>query len=227
MSTELTNLLLGAGLNLAIALLIVRFIYYPGTQNKNYVFTFLAFNTVIYFVLGLLTSVTLSVGVGFGLFAIFSVLRYRTDEIPIREMTYLFVIIALPVMNSVLMGSGQVIALLLANGLIVALLFVLEREWGFHFEVNKKITYERIDLIAPDQNEALLADLRQRTGLPVKRVTVGRIDFTRDTAEIVIHYDEPQSEAAVVRKTAASAALPAHRHQRLPAIEFTNTQDRS
>jgi hypothetical protein len=192
MATELTNLVLGAGLNLAIALVIVRFIYYPGTQNKNYVFTFLAFNTVIYFVLGLLTSTSLSVGVGFGLFAIFSVLRYRTDEIPIREMTYLFVIIALPVMNSVLMGGGQVAALLLANGLTVALLFVLERGWGFHFEANKKITYERIDLIAPAQNEALLTDLRQRTGLPVKRATIGRIDFTRDTAEIVIHYEEPK-----------------------------------
>jgi Ca2+/Na+ antiporter len=92
--TELTNLILGAGLNLLVALLIVRFIYCPSTHNRSYVFTFPAFNTVIFFVLGLLTSVSLSVGVGFGLFAIFSVLRYRTEEIPIREMTYLFVIIA-------------------------------------------------------------------------------------------------------------------------------------
>jgi hypothetical protein len=207
MSTDLTNLLLGAGFNLLVALAIVRFIYYPGTQNKSYVFTFLAFNTVIYFVLGLLTSVTLSVGVGFGLFAIFSVLRYRTDEIPIREMTYLFVIIALPVMNSVQMTAGNVASLLVANGFVVALLYVLEKEWGFHFEASKKIIYERIELITPANTEALLADLRQRTGLPVKRVTVGRIDFSRDTAEIMIHYDEPKPAAATVKSAAQGFKL--------------------
>ena len=215
MSTDLTNLLLGAGFNLLVALAIVRFIYYPGTQNKSYVFTFLAFNTVIYFVLGLLTSVTLSVGVGFGLFAIFSVLRYRTDEIPIREMTYLFVIIALPVMNSVQMTAGNLAALLLANGFVVALLYVLEKEWGFHFEASKKIIYERIELITPANTEALLADLRQRTGLPVKRVTVGRIDFSRDTAEIMIHYDEPKP-AAVTEKSASKAFPLRQHHEALP-----------
>jgi hypothetical protein len=225
MSTELTNLVLGAGLNLLIALLIVRFIYYPGTQNKNYVFTFLAFNTVIYFVMGLLTSVTLSVGVGFGLFAIFSVLRYRTDEIPIREMTYLFVIIALPVMNSVLVSGGELSTLLLANGLIVAVLLVLEKEWGFHFEVSKKITYERIDLITPANSEALLADLRQRTGLPIKRVTVGRIDFSRDTAEIMVHYDGPKPGVAATQKSTAGPR-PLWKHAQLRAASAAQRNGR-
>jgi hypothetical protein len=189
MSTELTSLLLGAGFNLAVAFVIVRFVYYPVTQDKHYVFTFLAFNTVIYFVLGLLTSVELSIGVGFGLFAIFSVLRYRTDEIPIREMTYLFIIIALPVMNSVLASSGDFPQVVIANGVIVALLYVLEREWGFHFAASKKITYERVDLTTPANRERLLADLRERTGLPVTRVEVGRLDFSRDTAEVKIYYE--------------------------------------
>jgi hypothetical protein len=207
MSTELTNLVLGAGINLLIALAIVRFIYYPGTQNKNYVFTFLAFNTVIYFVLGMLTNATLSVGVGFGLFAIFSVLRYRTDEIPIREMTYLFVIIALPVMNSVLMAAGSFAELMAANGFVVALLFVLEKEWGFHFEASKKVTYERVDLITPANSEALLADLRLRTGLPVKRVAVGRIDFSRDTAEVLVYYDEPKATTAAIQQDTAAKGL--------------------
>ncbi|MER2598789.1 MAG: DUF4956 domain-containing protein [Caldilineales bacterium] len=190
MFTELTELLVGAALNLLIALVIVRFIYYPGTQNKNYVFTFLAFNTVIYFVLALLTDASISVGVGFGLFAIFSVLRYRTDEIPIREMTYLFVIIALPVMNSLLAINDAIPVLIAANAFVVALLYVLERGWGFRYEVSKKITYERIELITPANSEALLADLRQRTGLPIKRAMVGRIDFSRDTAEITAYYDQ-------------------------------------
>jgi multisubunit Na+/H+ antiporter MnhE subunit len=199
MFNELTNFILGAGFNLAVALVIVRFIYYPFTQNKNYVFTFLAFSTIIYFVLGLFTSTDLSVGVGFGLFAIFSVLRYRTDEMPIREMTYLFIIIALPVMNSILMSNDDVMKLLVANGVIVALLYVLEKEWGFHFETSKKITYEKIDLITPANRDYLLADLRQRTGLPIKRAEVGRLDFLHDTAEIRIFYDEPRPAAPVIR----------------------------
>ncbi len=186
----LGGFMLGAVFNLAVALVIVRFIYYPFTQNKNYVFTFLAFNTVIYFVLALLTSVTVSVGVGFGLFAIFSVLRYRTDPIPIREMTYLFIIIALPVMNSALTSGNEWGRLLAANGMMVALLYVLEREWGFRFEASKRIVYEKVELIKPGNTEQLLADLRERTGLPIKRVAVGRIDFLRDVAELRVYYDE-------------------------------------
>ena len=213
MFNELTDFILGAGFNLAVALIIVRFIYYPFTQNKNYVFTFLAFSTIIYFVLGLFTSTDLSVGVGFGLFAIFSVLRYRTDEMPIREMTYLFIIIALPVMNSILMSNGDVMKLLAANGMIVALLYVLEKEWGFHFESSKKITYEKIDLITPANQDYLLADLRQRTGLPIKRVEIGRLNFLRDTAEIKIYYDEPRSVAAATRPQTEAGNLQAHQQR--------------
>lgn len=197
MFIELTNFVLGAGFNLAVALLIVRFIYYPLTQEKKYVFTFLAFNTVIYFVLGLLTSSNLSVGVGFGLFAIFSVLRYRTDELPIREMTYLFIIIALPVMNSILISSGDLAQLLASNGAIVSLLYLLEKGVGFHFEQSKKITYEKIELITPDNHAQLLADLRQRTGLPIKRAEIGRINFLRDMAEIKIFFDEQPTVTAI------------------------------
>src|SRR4030042_4543204 len=124
MLNGITGFVLGAVFNLVVALVIVRFVYYPSTQNKNYVFTFLAFSTIIYFVLGLLTSVELSVGVGFGLFAIFSVLRYRTDPMPIREMTYLFIIIALPVMNSMLVSEGDIAKLAAANAIIVLLLYV-------------------------------------------------------------------------------------------------------
>ncbi|HNB52735.1 MAG TPA: DUF4956 domain-containing protein, partial [Anaerolineales bacterium] len=113
MSTELIHLIFGAILNLIIAVIIVRFIYYPVTQEKHFVFTFLMFDMIIYFVLGLLTSTELSVGVGFGLFAIFSVLRYRTEEISIREMTYLFTVIALPVMNSILISNTDYTRMLL------------------------------------------------------------------------------------------------------------------
>jgi len=192
-SNNIIYYILGAGFNLAIALLIVRFIYYPRTRDKNYVFTFLAFNTVIYFVLGLLTSIELSIGVGFGLFALFSVLRYRADEIPIREMTYLFIVIALPVINSALTSNGDFIKVMIANTVMVVLLFVLEKGLGFRFEVSKRITYEKIELVTPDKRELLLDDLRKRTGLPVRLAQVGRIDFVKDTAEIMIYYEEPET----------------------------------
>ncbi len=198
MSSDLLYFMLGAALNFVVALLIVRFVYYPATQDKTYVFTFLAFNTVIYFVLGLLTSATLSVGVGFGLFAIFSVLRYRTDEMPIREMTYLFILIALPVMNSVMVSDSALPYLLVSNLAIMIVLFVLEKEWGFHFERSKRIVYDRIDLITPENSERLLANLHERTGLAVKRVETRRIDFLHDSAEMVIYYDEPRLTSAKV-----------------------------
>jgi hypothetical protein len=190
----LIDLFTGFAANLVVAFIIVRFIYYPAEQNKNYVFTFLAFNTVIYFVMSFLTNAELSVGVGFGLFAIFSVLRYRTNTMSTREMTYLFIVIALPVMNSLLIRAGGWTALLAVNASIVAVLFVLEQEWGFHYESSRSVKYERIDLIRPENRGLLLADLRGRTGLPIKRVEIGRLNFLTDSAELRIFYDEPKSQ---------------------------------
>lgn len=208
MSTELQNFIAGAVFNLAVVLVIVRFVYYPLTQNRSYVFSFLAFNPTIYFLMGMLASIELGIGVGFGLFAIFSVLRYRTEEMPIREMTYLFVIIALPVMNSVLSTGAEFDKLLIANFSIVAILFFLEKEWGFHFETSKRITYEKIDLIRPESEERLLDDLRARTGLPIKRVEIGRLDFLRDTAELRIYYDQAPSLGAGRRQGLATEYQP-------------------
>lgn len=186
------NLLSGFVINLIVAILIVRFIYYPVKQSKNFVFTFIAFNTAVYFVMSILTSVELSIGVGFGLFGLFSLLRYRTNTMPARDMTYLFIIIALPVMNSILITNGEWGSLLLANTAIMATLFILEHEWGFHYELSQRVTYERIELIKPENYDLLLDDLRKRTGLAIKRCEIGTINFLRDTANIKIYYDDPQ-----------------------------------
>lgn len=180
--------------NFSIALVIIRLIYYPQKHNKRYVFTFLAFNTIIFFVLSFMTSIEISVGVGFGMFAIFSILRYRTDPIPIREMTYLFIITALPVMNSAGLQRDIWLELVVANLAIVSILFILEREWGFHYEASKKILYEKIELIKPQNREALISDLEERTGLVIKRVAIGKVNFLRDTAEIKIYFDDPDQE---------------------------------
>jgi hypothetical protein len=196
-SEDLPTFLASAAFNFAVAFIIVRFIYYPVTQDKRYVFSFLSFNTLIYFVLQFLTSSELSVGVGFGLFAIFSVLNYRTDEMPIREMTYLFAVIALPVVNSFISSDDALAQIAIANAAVVAVLYVLEKEWGFHFESSKKLTYEVIANIRPENYNALIEDLQGRTGLSVKRVEIGRLDFLRDTAQLRIFYDEPAHDARV------------------------------
>ncbi len=210
---DLGNFLLGFGFNLLAALLVVRFIYYPSTHNKAYVFTFLAFNTVIYLLLSFLTSVELGIGVGFGLFAIFSILRYRTDPIPIREMTYLFLIAGLPVMNSIGAGGALWAQLVAANLAVMGILLGLEKEWGFHYEASKQIVYEKIELIRPDRRGELLADLQERTGLRIKRVLVGKVDFLRDTANVKIYYDDDtrgewmeahEPEAVLVSKESAA-----------------------
>lgn len=189
------------GVNLAVVVLIVRFIYFPQRRDKDYVFTFFAFNTVTFFVMGLLNNAEISVGVGFGLFAIFSVLRYRTTTIPIREMTYLFVLIALPVLNSILLDGRHYEEFAVANLATVGMLFVLERGWGFRYETRKTITYERIDMIRPENWSLLLTDLQERTGLPITRIEIGRLNFLRDTADLVVYYDARALNTAQVQLT--------------------------
>lgn len=192
--SDLASFLLGFAFNFLVTIVLVRFIYYPSTHNKRYVFTFLAFNTMIYFVLSFLSNIEIGIGAGFGLFAIFTILRYRTDPIPVREMTYLFVIVALPVMNSSGSNSDLWPQLIAANAAILAILFVLEKEWGFRFEASKRIVYEKIELIRPDRAAELKTDLEIRTGLKIKRVIVGKVNFLRDTAELTVYYDDVAQE---------------------------------
>ena len=188
------NLLIALALNFLVALFVVRFIYYPTSKNKNYVFTFLAFSIIIFFVISLLASTELSIGIGFGLFAIFSMLRYRTDAMPIREMTYLFAIIALPTINAILFSSDTIALLLLANALIVGILYLLESGWGFQYEASRKIVYDNVKMLKPENEELLLADLERRTGLAVKRVEVGSINLAKKRAELKIYYDEANED---------------------------------
>ena len=188
----LTELLFGFIVNLCVAIVIVRFIYYPLRHDKNDVFTFVAFNTVIFFVMTYLANAQLSVGVGFGLFAIFSVLRYRANAISTREMTYLFILIAMPVMNSVLMSQREWTNLAVTNLVVIAVLFILEQGWGFRYEGYKVVKYDRIDLLKPEKHALLVEDLRHRTGMPVTRFEVGRINLVEDTVNLNVYFDEPR-----------------------------------
>jgi hypothetical protein len=193
--SNLGSFLLNFAFNFFVAFLLVRFVYYPSTHKKGYVLTFLAFNTVIYLVLCFIANIEIGLGVGFGLFAIFRILRYRTDPLPIREMTYLFVIAALPVMNSVGVTGSLWPQLVIANLSILLLMVVLEKGWGFHYEASKSIVYEKIELIRPDRRAELKADLEERTGLKIKRITIGEVDFLRDIADLKVYYDDLGQEA--------------------------------
>jgi len=198
MSTAV-NLLIGFALNLASVLIIVRFIYFPGRRDRDYVFTFVIFNAIIFFVMGLMNNTGLSVGVGFGLFAIFSILRYRTDTVPIRDMTYLFVLIALAVVNSLLLQAQAFAEFAVVNITIITLLYLLEKGWGFRYEIRKSITYDRIDLVRAENWPELMNDLKQRTGLPINRIEIGDLNFLRDSAHITIYCDASAIRTSDVR----------------------------
>lgn len=145
------------------------------------------FNVVIFIICFILNSPSLSVGFAFGIFAIFSILRYRTYTVPIRDMTYMFVSIALAVLNALATANIAIVHLLFINLFIVLIVFFTDRSW-ITSEMKKIIRYEKIELIKPEKHDELIADLKQRTGLNVTRVDIGRIDLLRDTVLLRIFY---------------------------------------
>ncbi len=180
--------------NLTIITIIVRYIYYPITKNKDYLFTYFLISLTVFLLCILLDNVKLQLGFALGLFAIFGIIRYRTDPIPIKEMTYLFLVIGISVVNALSNKKITHAELLFANSIIIFVAYGLERLWLLKHETRKNITYEKIELIVPEKREELLEDLRKRTGIDIIRVEVRRIDFLRDTANIRIFYYEGNSE---------------------------------
>ena len=180
--------------NLNVITIIVRYIYYPITKNKDYLFTYFLISLTVFLLCILLDNVKLQLGFALGLFAIFGIIRYRTDPIPIKEMTYLFLVIGISVVNALSNKKITHAELLFANSIIIFVAYGLERLWLLKHETRKNITYEKIELIVPEKREELLEDLRKRTGIDIIRVEVRRIDFLRDTANIRIFYYEGNSE---------------------------------
>jgi len=185
-----TELLFRFVLNLLVVTIIVRLLYYPSSRRKDYLFSFMSISTLVFLLCFLLESVKLQLGFAFGLFAIFGILRYRTNSIPIKEMTYLFILIGLSVINALVNKKISWAELIFTNLALVALVFGLEKLWLLKHESRKIILYEKIDLIQPDKREALKQDLEKRTGLKINRLDVGRIDYLRDTVRVIIYYFE-------------------------------------
>ena len=194
--SDFLELLLRFALNLAVVVTIVRGLYYPLARRKDYLFTFILVSSVVFLLCILLENVKLQLGFAFGLFAIFGILRYRTNAIPIKEMTYLFLIIGISVVNALANKKVSWAELLFTNLAILGIIFVLEKVWLVRHESSKIVVYEKIDLIKPEKYELLKKDLEERTGLTINRIEVGRIDFLRDTAKLVIYYYESRVNLA-------------------------------
>jgi hypothetical protein len=189
------ELLFKFGIDLAVVYILIRLIYYPIHRKKDFLFTYFLFNVLIFFLCGLLNSVKLSTGFAFGLFAIFSILRYRTEQISIKDMTYLLAVIAVAVVNALFGKKVSLIELFFTNALILVTTYVLEHLWLTRHEAMRQIIYERIELIKPENRQKLYDDLRDRLGVKVSRVEIGRIDLLRDTAQLrVFYFDDEQGD---------------------------------
>jgi hypothetical protein len=150
--------------------------------------------TITFFLCFGLKKFGIDTGMGLGLFAIFGIIRYRTDAIEIKEMTYLFLVIGLSVVNALVNSGISISEVLLINGVVVLITYVLEFLWLMKHETRKTITYERIDLILPEKYEEMKSDLERRTGLKINRFDIGKIDFLNDTALIRIYYFADEQE---------------------------------
>ena len=180
-------------INLIVTIAIAWCFYYPKSRSKEFAVTFMLFGSAVFLLLFFMKSVGVDVSIGLGLFMIFGIMRYRTEMVPIREMTYLFISIAMAVINGInLMVSYAELAL--ANGLILGLLGAVEYGIMRKRKASKLVCYERIELIHPERRAELIADLENRLGHKVLRVDVGNVDFLRDVAFLKVHYTPSKDE---------------------------------
>ena len=187
-SSMLLMLLLRFTANLLVCWVIIQFFYYRKSTRKDYYFTFMIFSVAIFLLLFILQNLSMEFGFALGVFCIFGMIRYRTESIQIREMTYLFVIIAISAVNG-LSIDVDLTTLLIANLMFITLIWALESNKLLKHTSTKIILYEKIELIKSEKYEEMLADLKERTGLKISRVEVGHIDFLRDTAYLKVYYE--------------------------------------
>lgn len=180
--------LLRLAVDLAAVTVLVRVIYYRAYRKNDFFLPFFALNLIIFLVAYVLNQVEISLGAAFGLFAVFSMLRYRTEGISTTDMTYLFSSIALGLLLAV--SGGTFVQLVLFAGVILLAFSLLESRFFAEREVAQKVLYDRIDLLSAKDREVLLEDLRSRTGLEIRRVEVREVDLVRDSATLTIYYPQ-------------------------------------
>ena len=186
----LPELLLRFCINLVVILVLVRWLYYSTTRRKDYLFTYILISSVVFLLCYLLESVSLQIGFALGLFAIFGISRYRTNPMPIKEMTYLFLVIGISVINALTAGTSM-IEIIFANLAVILITLGLEKVWLLRHISSKSIIYEKINLIVPEKYDEMIADLQQRTGIKeIKKVEIGAINFLKDTCRMIIYYED-------------------------------------
>ncbi len=175
-------------LNISFLTLIVRWLYFSGARRKDYLFTYFMIGIIVFFLCFTLKKYELDIGMALGLFAIFGIIRYRTDAIAIKEMTYLFVVIGVSVMNSLANQKMSFAEIITANVLIIIALYIMEKRWLLSSLTSKKIHYEKIENIKPENYNILKQDLEARLGFQIEKVEIGDVDFLKDSATLTVTY---------------------------------------
>ncbi len=190
---DVYKLLVRLSINFVFITIIVRFIYYRITKRKDYLFTYYLIGFIIFFICFSLKKLDIDTGMGLGLFAIFSIIRYRTSQIEIKEMTYLFIVIGLSVVNSLASKQISMVELGIINVTMVAMTYILEYVWLLKHETRKTILFDNIKLVDVSKQDELKLELERRTGLTINRVEIGKINYLDDTAQVrVFYFDEEQ-----------------------------------
>jgi len=184
------DLMLRFGLNLLATIFVIIFVYFRATGKRSYVFTYILISTTIFFLCFLLGSIDLQLGFALGLFAIFGIIRYRTDTIPIREMTYLFLVITLSVINALASREVSISAILFTNVCLMATTWIMETVWMKRHLARRSLIFDRMDLIHPTKKKELIENIFERTGIEVVRFKVGQIDLSKRSVRLTIFYKE-------------------------------------
>lgn len=193
---DVYDLILRSIFNFIVVYILIKHIYRSDKKNKNYAFSFYLFSMLIFFLCYLLSGIKLEMGFAFGLFAIFSILRYRTISLPMKEMTYLFMVIAIAVINALTTKKVSFVELLFTNVSLMAATYFLERLWYKEGLSEQTIEYEKIENIKPDRKAHLMADLKERTGLDIRSAEILTTDFLRDMARVRIYYKATSQTAS-------------------------------
>ena len=194
--SDVFQLLWRFAFNFIVVLLIIHYFYYPKSRRRDYYITFNLINISVFLLIMLMGSVKLKVGFALGIFAIFGIIRYRTESVPIREMTYLFVIIAISAINALAIQFSPVV-LLVTNGLFILSCLIESAQWLKHLSC-KLVLYDKIHLITPDKREELIADLQKRIGIEICKIEIGHVDFLRDAVFIKVYYELKTREVNTV-----------------------------
>ncbi len=185
---DFLELVMRSVFNFTIILVLVRYIYYPITRKRDFLFTFLLIGTVVFLLTFLLESVKLQLGFALGLFAVFGIIRYRTTTISIKEMTYLFIVIGISVINALANKKVSYAELVFTNFAIIAITYFVEKVKSLENELYTVVTYENIELATPQHKEELIKDLEKRLGIKIRRIEISNLDYQRDTAKIRVYF---------------------------------------